>query len=348
MLIEIKNITKHFPLGKSLLREPGHFIHALDNVNLSIHKGRTLALVGESGSGKTTLGKIIAGLINPTSGEVLFEGQNITEHESIEPRNWRRQLQIIFQDPYASLNPRHNVRRTLSRPFVVHTDHTRKEIDIKIKDLLTSVGMTPPEQTMVRYPHQFSGGQRQRLVIARAIALQPKFIIADEPVSALDMSVKAQLLNLMRKFQSELNLTYLFITHELSVVRTIAQDIAVMYLGEIVEQGPARELFVRPFHPYSKALLAATPGLDPRKRVQKKDTLKGDIPSNIEPPSGCRFHTRCPYAEDICQQKAPSTRYIGERRVACHFVGRPGFPLTENIPLSDRDMAVKGTIGNPR
>lgn len=345
MLVEINDLSKHFPLGKSFLGASQRFVHALDNINLAIHEGRTLALVGESGSGKTTLGRICAGLLEPSQGTVNFEGRNLFATDKGEMRGLRRQLQIIFQDPYASLNPRHNVRAILARPFLVHTNLTQKEIEEKIKELLTSVGMTPPEQFMARYPHQFSGGQRQRLVIARAIALKPKFIVADEPISALDMSVKAQLLTLLRRFQSELDLTYLFITHELSVVRTIAQDIAVMYLGQIVEKGSARDLFKRPFHPYTQALLAATPSLDPRDRSKKKVILREDIPSNIDPPSGCRFHTRCMYAEGICQQESPFFRQIGERQVACHLIGRPHFPLTDNIPPEYQDKLGVGAHG---
>lgn len=334
MLVELDHVTKHFPVGRSFFGAHKTMVHAMDDVNLQIAHGRTLALVGESGSGKTTLGRIVAGLLEPTSGRVLFEGQDLNRIKGEEKRRLRRQLQFIFQDPYAALNPRHNVRSILARPFEVHTKLSSAEIDAKVKELLDLVGLRPPEAMMFRYPHQFSGGQRQRLVFARAIALRPKFIVADEPVSALDMTIKAQLLTLLRGFQSQLDLTFLFITHELAVVRTIAQEIAVMYLGEIVEQASVEQLFAGPLHPYTQALLMATPRLNPYEARQRPTiVLTGDTPSPTSPPFGCRFHTRCPYVEAICNDKPPALRQIGGRWVRCHLVGRPDFPLTQNLAL---------------
>jgi oligopeptide/dipeptide ABC transporter ATP-binding protein len=334
MLIESRNLRKLFPIGRRLLRSTDALVHAVDNVSISIPHGRTLALVGESGSGKTTLGRLFAGLIEPTEGLVYFEGKDLFATSADERRKIRSQLQFIFQDPYSSLNPRHNVRSILARPFEIHTNLSKEEIDKNIIELLRSVGLTPPEALLYRYPHQFSGGQRQRLVFARAIALHPKFIVADEPVSSLDMSVKAQLLTLLRRFQNELELTYLFITHELSVARTIAADIAVMYLGEIVEYASTAEFFSGPLHPYSQALLNATPILNPlQARQRERILLSGDMPSPVNPPSGCRFHTRCPYAQAICSVKEPLLRKIGSRWVSCHFVGQPDFPLTANLDV---------------
>lgn len=342
MLIEAKNITKNFPLGQGLFQATGQVVHAVDSVDLSIERGRTLALVGESGSGKTTLGRIICRLLEPTTGTVTFDGLNITTANKKTRRQVRKDLQFIFQDPYSSLNPRHNIRRILARPFDIHTDLAKTEIDQKIIKLLNSVGLTPPETLMHRYPHQFSGGQRQRIVFARAIALHPDFIVADEPVSSLDMSVKAQLLTLLRRFQVDLHLTYLFITHELSVVRTIAKDVAVMYLGRIVETAPVKDLFEGPLHPYSEALLDATPSLDPKYRRSRKIFLEGAIPSPIDPPAGCHFHTRCPFAERICREKVPPLRQIHQRGVACHFVGQPKFHLSANLSAALKLEAERG------
>jgi oligopeptide transport system ATP-binding protein len=334
MLIISESVSKLFPVGRSVFSKSNLFVHAVTNVNLSIEKGRSLALVGESGSGKTTLGRIIAGLQDPTEGSVSFDGKNLSGIIRNERKEIRRQLQYIFQDPYSSLNPRHNIRTILARPFEVHTNLSKKEIDEKVKELLASVGLTPPDYLMHRYPHQFSGGQRQRIVFARAIALRPKFIVADEPVSSLDMSIKAQLLTLLKKFQSELDITYLFITHELSVTRTIAKDIAVMYLGKIVEYAPINDFFNGPLHPYSQALLLATPILNPdTARARDRITLRGQLPSPIQRPKGCYFNTRCPYAQSICSNKEPTLREFGNRQAACHFIGNPKFPLTSNLQI---------------
>lgn len=349
MLIEAKGLTKLFPVSRTLFGTTTRYVHALDHVDLTIAKGRTLALVGESGSGKTTLGRIVAGLAEPTQGSVLMNGRSLRDGSAAEQRALRRQSQFIFQDPYSALNPRHNIRAILARPFEVHTTLSKAEIDNKVKELLEAVMLHPPEALMGRYPHQFSGGQRQRLVFARAIALRPAFIVADEPVSSLDMSVKAQLLTLLRQFQVDLDLTYLFITHELAVVRTIAQDVAVMYLGRIIERSPVDQLFGGPLHPYSQALLEATPLLDPVvARARQRITLHGAMPSPVNPPSGCHFHTRCPFAQPVCGEIVPPLRQIGERQVACHFVGDPAFPLTAHVPAELQAVARQGALPTGR
>lgn len=334
MLVRTEHVSKRFPVGKTLLGSYAGYVNALNNVDLIIERGRTLALVGESGSGKTTLGQVCAGLLPPTEGKVFFKELELTRLTSNAKRKLRTDLQFIFQDPYSSLNPRHNIRTILARPFEVHTTLSDRQIDQKVKELLEMVHLTPPEPLLYRYPHQFSGGQRQRIVFARAIALRPEFIVADEPVSSVDMSVKAQLLTLLHEFQRDLNLTYLFITHELAVARSIAQDVAVMYLGRLVEKAPAEDLFKGPLHPYTQALLAATPKLDPLQRRVKNGGLvssNDDIPSPVNLPSGCHFHTRCPYVRAICREKAPVLRNIGKRQVACHFVGDERFPLTRHL-----------------
>jgi oligopeptide/dipeptide ABC transporter ATP-binding protein len=347
-LMRTRGLTKRFPVGGVSFGGERRWVHAVDSVDLEIPRGRTLAVVGESGSGKTTLGQLIAGLLEPSSGSIDFDGQDLMKITGSERRRIRRRLQFVFQDPFSSLNPRHTIRTILSRPFAVHTDLDREGIDSEIRSLLDLVGLGHGDsgRLLDRHPHQFSGGQRQRLVFARAIALRPEFIVADEPVSSLDMSVKAQLLTLLRRFQHELGLTYLFITHELAVVRTIAADVAVMYLGRIVEHAPSVALFDRPYHPYTVALLSATPILDPvlaRSRIHVP--LGGTLPSPVSPPTGCHFNTRCPYAQQICQSETPELRSIGVRRVACHFVGDPAFPLTRNVPTTDL-VAARATARN--
>jgi len=332
-LVSTNGLTKRFPVSGRGLFERQRWVHAVDNVSLKIFQGRTLALVGESGSGKTTLGQMIAGLLEPSGGSVEFGGVDLVNSKGEARRQLRRDLQFIFQDPFSSLNPRHTIRTILSRPFEVHTVLGRTAIDSEVTQLLNLVGLGNSATLLNRHPHQFSGGQRQRIVFARAIALRPRFIVADEPVSSLDMSVKAQLLTLLRTFQGELGLTYLFVTHELAVVRTIAQDVAVMYLGRVVERAPTTAVFDQPLHPYTVALLGATPLLDPVvARSRKHLPLVGPLPSSITPPSGCHFHTRCPFARDVCATKRPPLRALGERQIACHFVGDSDFPLTANLP----------------
>jgi oligopeptide/dipeptide ABC transporter ATP-binding protein len=342
-LVRITALSKRFPLGRRYPWEAPRVVHAVDDVTLTIPAGRTLGVVGESGSGKSTLGQIVAGLTAPTTGEVQVAGRDMVRSSGRQRREMRRQLQVIFQDPYASLNPRQSIRTILSRPFQVHTGMREPEITGELRTLLGLVGLGPFERIIDRYPHQFSGGQRQRIVFARAIALRPRFIVADEPVSAVDMSVKAQLLTLLRRFQTELGLTYLFITHELSVVRTVAQDVAVMYLGRVVEAASATELFERPLHPYTVALLASTPVLDPVKaRTRTRTPLEGTMPSPVAPPPGCHFHTRCPWAQAACRTVRPELRQIGGRAGACHFVGQPGFATTANLS-PDLASTARGT-----
>jgi oligopeptide/dipeptide ABC transporter ATP-binding protein len=344
MLVRASGLSKLYRIGRRHFWEPQRVVHAVDGVDLAIEQGRTLALVGESGSGKTTLGELVAGLSEPSAGSIEFDGIDLTRAGPQGRRKLRRQLQFIFQDPYSSLNPRHTIRTILARPFQVHTSLDAKQIDHEIRELLALVGLGPFEAIVDRHPHQFSGGQRQRISFARAIALRPKFVVADEPVSSLDMSVKAQLLTLLRRFQSELDLTYLFITHELSVVRTVAHDVAVMYLGRVVEQAPATEVFSRPLHPYTLALLGSTPVLDPvRARSRTRTPLHGSMPSPVEPPTGCHFHTRCPFVRPVCVTKKPPLREFGGHQVACHFVGQPGFPTTANLRAEVVDEARRGS-----
>lgn len=323
-LVEASELKKHFPVRRRFLEKGGKkFVHAVDGVNFNIEEGETLALVGESGCGKTTTGKMILRLIEPTEGSVNFMNREIFTLDHSDMLKLRRHMQMIFQDPFASLNPRKTAGQIISKPFTVHEPHlSRGEIEDKIAELLNLVGLSPPEIFKDRYPHEFSGGQRQRIGIARAIALHPKFIVADEPVSALDVSVRAQILNLLKEIQKMLNLTYLFITHDLSVVRSISNRVAVMYLGEIVESAEVKELYDNPLHPYTKAIFAATPIPDPKSsRSRKRIILKGDVPSPLDPPPGCRFHTRCWLAQPRCRKIGPEYRMVRkEHYVACHLV----------------------------
>jgi oligopeptide/dipeptide ABC transporter ATP-binding protein len=321
-VIEASNIKKYFPATKGFFRSSSKFVHAVDNVSFKIKQNETLSLVGESGCGKSTLGNLTLRLYEPTEGTLKFSGSNIYELTSEEMRRLRSEMQVIFQDPYASLNPRKTVRQILSQPFLIHTQLTKDEIKGEILNLLEVVGLTPPHQYVDRYPHEFSGGQRQRIGVARALALNPKYIVADEPVSALDLSVRGQILNLLREVQEKFNIAYLFITHDLAVVRSISTSVMVMYLGEIVELADVNNLFLKPMHPYTKALLAATPIPNPEATMKRKILiLKGEVPSPIDPPSGCRFHTRCPWAKDICSQAHPELIEVGSgHQVACHSI----------------------------
>jgi oligopeptide/dipeptide ABC transporter ATP-binding protein len=281
-----------------------------------------MGLVGESGCGKTTFGRAILRLEEPTAGEVIFKGRNLLACDSKEMRGLRKQMQIIFQDPFSSLNPRKTIAQIIGEPLLVHGMKNRKQREERVLYLLDVVGLRPEQ--MRRYPHMFSGGQRQRIGVARALALNPKLIVCDEAVSALDVSIQAQVLNLLKDLQQEFGLTYLFISHDLHVVEHISDRVAVMYLGKIVELAPSKDLYKRPLHPYSQALLSASPMPDP-KRKHKRIILKGDVPSPIDPPSGCRFHTRCIYARDLCTRKEPALREIESRHMAaCHFAGEVG------------------------
>ena len=301
-LLDVRHLVKHFPIDNS-----GDVVKAVDGISFDIKAGETLGLVGESGCGKSTVGRCLLRLHEPTSGEVLFEGKNIVGLPNREMQLLRREMQIIFQDPYASLNPRLSILSIVSEPLKIHGIGSKSEREARTADLLKKVGLDP--NYMRRYPHEFSGGQRQRIGIARALALNPKLIICDEPVSALDVSVQAQVVNLLQDLQAEFGLTYLFISHGLAVVEHISNRVAVMYLGKIVEVAEGRELYDVPLHPYTKALLSAIPVPDPKKK-RERIVLKGDVPTPINPPSGCRFRTRCPFAIEDCAKVVPELREI--------------------------------------
>ncbi len=292
-------------------------VHAVDDVSLDIYEKETLALVGESGCGKSTLGRTLIRLLDATAGEAYFAGQDIFKLNEHEMRGLRREMQIIFQDPYASLNPRMKVTDIIGEPLVTHGAVSRKEKEERVAELMELVGLRRSYGN--RYPHMFSGGQRQRIGIARALALSPRFVVCDEPVSALDVSIQSQIINLLQELQEVKHLTYLFISHDLNVVRYLSDRICVMFLGKIMEMGPTSEVYARPLHPYTKFLIAASPVPDPHARSNEKLILEGDIPSPLNPPSGCRFRTRCPYVQDICKSQEPEIRNMDGRTVACHF-----------------------------
>lgn len=322
-LLEVRQLVKHFPVFGGLFSREVARVHAVDNVSFQIHKGQTLGLVGESGCGKSTLGRTLLGLITPTSGQVLFEGHDLVPMSASEIRPLRRDLQIIFQDPFASLNPRMSIGEILSEPFEIHgLFKDKKEREQQVAHLLLEVGLQP--EAAARYPHEFSGGQRQRIGIARALALKPKLIVADEPVSALDVSIQSQILNLMMDLKEKYGLGYIFIAHDLAVIEHISDFVAVMYLGKIVEYARAESLYRKPSHPYTRALIASIPVPEVRDKAQaKRALLEGDVPSPMHPPPGCRFHTRCPFAKDICRTKEPAPVLIQgstpEHTAACHF-----------------------------
>jgi oligopeptide/dipeptide ABC transporter ATP-binding protein len=309
-LVEVKELKKHF------LASQKQFVRAVDGVSFTIQRGETLGLVGESGCGKTTVGRCLLRLIEPTSGEVRFDGRNLLEINHQELRALRRRMQIIFQDPYSSLNPRMKVAEIVAEPLIVHRVGKKSERRERVAELLRVVGLDPDYAS--RYPHQFSGGQRQRIGIARALALNPDFIVADEPVSALDVSVQAQVVNLLQDLQEQFGLTYLFISHGLAVVKHISSRVGVMYLGKLVELAPADEIYDQPLHPYTQALLAAIPIPDPEARKREATRLGGDVPTPLNPPAGCRFHTRCPHAMERCRIEEPKfTEITPGHLVAC-------------------------------
>jgi len=330
-LLQVRRLTKHFSVNAGWF-QPSRHVHAVDDISFSIRAGDSFALVGESGGGKTTTARLLAKLEKPDDGSILFDGQEVAELSGPVLKRYRRDVQMIFQDPFESLNPRRTVRAILRQPFLNHDAADKREIDKTIVRLLNQVGMEPGEVFMDRYPHQLSGGQRQRIGIARALTLKPRLVIADEPVSSLDISIRAQILNLMKDLQAQHNLSYLFITHDLGVVRSVCDGVAVMYLGEIVEIAAVESLFTTPLHPYTQALLSATPVADPVKaRQRRRIILKGEVPSALDPPTGCRFHTRCPYSEKRCVEEKPVLRgFRPDHTVACHFAGAVGVDTTAN------------------
>ena len=316
-LVDAERVVKNFRVGGM---RGGHLVQAVSGVSLHIDRGETLAVVGESGCGKSTLGRLILRLLEPDSGVVRFEGRDLAALSATDLLQARRRMQIIFQDPYASLNPRMSVYQIIAEPLVTHrVCKSKKDTEARVKELMALVGIRP--EHVGRYQHQFSGGQRQRIGIARAIALNPSLIVCDEPVSALDVSIQAQILNLLYDLQREMGLTYLFISHDLSVVRYVSDRVCVMFLGKVCEVGNTEELFANPMHPYTAFLLEAAPKPDPHLRKEKKALLAGEMPSPVNPPDGCRFHTRCPYAMEICAKEEPELRPIEKRQVACHREG---------------------------
>ena len=317
VLLEVQKVKKEFVTSKSLTGKPLKIVHAVDSVDLTIYEGETVGVVGESGCGKSTLGRCILQLIRPTAGNVLYRGEDITKLNKEQMRQMRRKMQLIFQDPYASLNPRMTVLELIMAPLEAFGIGTMEERVQRVKEIMELVGM--PENMMNRYPHEFSGGQRQRIVIARALVLNPEFVVCDEPVSALDVSVRAQVLNLIQELKKKKHLTYMFISHDLSVVKYISDRIAVMYLGRIVEIAEKNELYNNPQHPYTKALLSAIPIPDVDNKM-KREILTGDVPSPLNPPSGCYFHTRCKYATERCKTECPALHDVGNgHMVACHL-----------------------------
>lgn len=334
-LIEVYKLSKHFPVRSGLFNRGKRFVHAVDDLSFTLGYRQTLGLVGESGCGKSTASRTILNLLKPTAGEVWFQGENIFNLSSGERRKIRQGVQIVFQDPYGSLNPRLTVKRIVEEPLLTHKIGNASSRRRDVAGMLAKVGLLP--EHMNRFPHEFSGGQRQRIMLARALVLKPKLIIADEPVSALDVSVQAQILNLMVRLQKELDLSFIFISHDLGVIRHVSHKVAVMYLGEIVETAPVDEIYESPLHPYTSSLISSVPVPDPRMKNRNRVVLQGDVPSPRNPPPGCRFHTRCPRCMKICSQKKPSAREISPGHVvACHLYGdgkiwEPPLPGGQNV-----------------
>jgi peptide/nickel transport system ATP-binding protein len=343
-LLEVEHLTKHFWVGQGvILSRLGKTVKAVEDVSFTVNEGETLGLVGESGCGKSTTGRCINRLLEATSGNIHFGDRDVRKLKSDELKKYRREVAFIFQDPYASLNPRMTFGEIMAEPLVIHGMGTRKERQERAKEMLKVVGLSP--EHINRYPHEFSGGQRQRVGIARALMLRPKMIICDEPVSALDVSIQAQIINLLEELQNEFGLTYLFIAHDLAVVRHICDRIAVMYLGRIAEIGGWREVYNSPHHPYTQSLLSAVPVPDPEKQRQRnRIILKGDVPSPIDPPSGCRFHTRCPIAQPICsEQEPPLVEVQPGHQAACHFAASCPIPDDlSKVPCATEDDPFMG------
>lgn len=317
-MLEVKGLTKSFEISSGLFSRKKQYLQAVNNISFQVYEGEVLGVVGESGCGKSTTGNLIMRLLEPTKGEVIFQGKNLLNLSEKELRQKRADIQMIFQDPFSSLNPRKRVFDIIAEPLRTHKTLSKEELKNEVLELMDLVGLN--RSYVNRYPHEFSGGQRQRIGIARAIALRPKLIICDEPVSALDVSIQSQILNLLKKLQKDLNLTYIFIAHGLPAVKHMSNRIAVMYLGEIVEMATKEELFFNPRHPYTEGLLSAIPIPDPTQRKKERIILQGDIPNPVNPPSGCKFHTRCPYATELCRKKKPMLEEFDEGHlVACHY-----------------------------
>jgi oligopeptide/dipeptide ABC transporter ATP-binding protein len=317
-LLEVHNLKKYFPVGGGLFSSNKGEVRAVDGVDLTVEEGETLGIVGESGCGKSTLGRTILRLIEPTSGEVRFEGKDLLKLSPRELRRMRREMQIIFQDPYASLNPRMRVGEIVGEGLEIHNLAKGKKKRERVMELLHQVGLRPDHYD--RYPHEFSGGQRQRIGIARALAVKPRFIVADEPVSSLDVSIQAQIINLMQELQQKMHLTYFFISHDLRVVEHLSHRVAIMYLGKIVEIAPSETIYKDAKHPYTRALLSAVPLPDP-ERKKERVALEGDVPSPVNPPAGCSFHPRCPFREDVCDKVEPELQFADGHGVSCHVFG---------------------------